>query len=140
MKRSKFGSKKVTKVEPKHKAQSKDAGLHKYLKIDCLLCYRFEETPLQGSETKSKHSINKTSNPDPVKSEHQLPPSQGDNFQSASTSQFEASKPPTTYTSSKKRANARKQGGLQAMLEKSKIPKSSSSGFGLDLLDLMKEG
>lgn len=40
---------------------------------------------------------------------------------------------------SKKRAKARK-GGLQAMLANSKKDTSSSKGFGLDLMDLMRSG
>lgn len=40
--------------------------------------------------------------------------------------------------SSKQRAKARKQSGLQAMLAKSKTQSSSGSGFGLDLMDLMQ--
>lgn len=43
--------------------------------------------------------------------------------------------------SSKKRAKNRKQSGLQALLAKNKeSSQSSSGGFGLDLLDLMKHG
>lgn len=45
---------------------------------------------------------------------------------------------PSANLSSKKRAKARKQGGLQAMLEKAKQAEAHSSGFGLDLMDLMK--
>jgi hypothetical protein len=40
--------------------------------------------------------------------------------------------------SSKQRAKARKQSGLQAMLAKSKTQSSGGSGFGLDLTDLMQ--
>lgn len=43
-----------------------------------------------------------------------------------------------TTTSSKKRARARKQGGLQALLAAKKENGASGSGFGLDLMDLMK--
>ena len=41
---------------------------------------------------------------------------------------------------SKKRAKARKEGGLQAMLEKAKGTNSQYSSTGLNLMDLMKEG
>ena len=41
--------------------------------------------------------------------------------------------------SSKKRAKARKQSGLQALLAKQKASQGSSSGFGLDLSDFMKK-
>ena len=50
-----------------------------------------------------------------------------------------AQKPVSTNNSSKKRAKTRKQGGLQALLEKSKENCNSSSGPGLDLMDLMRQ-
>lgn len=46
---------------------------------------------------------------------------------------------PTANFHSKKRAKARRQGGLQAMLEGSKAKQIPSSDFGLDLMDLMKK-
>lgn len=60
------------------------------------------------------------------------------------TPQPQATGPPVSAAvnaSSKKRARARKQGGLQAMLAKSKTETATSSagaGFGLDLMDFMK--
>lgn len=42
-------------------------------------------------------------------------------------------------TNSKKRARARKQGGLQALLAAKKENGTSNTGFGLDLMDLMKK-
>ncbi|KFY23100.1 hypothetical protein V493_06099 [Pseudogymnoascus sp. VKM F-4281 (FW-2241)] len=48
---------------------------------------------------------------------------------------------PSANASSRKRAKSRKQGGLQALLAKNKeASQSSSSGFGLDLLDFMNNG
>lgn len=49
--------------------------------------------------------------------------------------------PASANASSKKRAKARKQGGLQALLAKSKenASRGSTQGFGLDLMDLMKQ-
>ncbi|KAF7917224.1 uncharacterized protein EAE98_010329 [Botrytis deweyae] len=46
---------------------------------------------------------------------------------------------PSTNASSKKRAKNRKLGGLGALLAKQKASQTSSSGFGLDLMDLMKK-
>ncbi|KAI9640637.1 hypothetical protein NHQ30_010937 [Ciborinia camelliae] len=46
---------------------------------------------------------------------------------------------PSTSASSKKRAKNRKLGGLGALLAKQKASEASSSGFGLDLMDLMKK-
>ncbi|ESZ96722.1 hypothetical protein SBOR_2866 [Sclerotinia borealis F-4128] len=46
---------------------------------------------------------------------------------------------PSTNAGSKKRAKNRKLGGLGALLAKQKASEASSSGFGLDLMDLMKK-
>lgn len=50
------------------------------------------------------------------------------------------STPPTVNAGSKKRAKARKQSGLQAMLAKSKTEAAATAGggFGFDLMDFMK--
>lgn len=48
-------------------------------------------------------------------------------------------KPASVNASSKKRARARKQGGLQALLERSKEKDVNSSSSGLDLMDFMKQ-
>ena len=100
----------------------------KFVKTECLRCHRFEERPLsqlpRGRSNPPKIS-NSSSNA------QQTP--------SAAPAQQDLSKPTDRNASSKLRAKARKQGGLHAMLEKSKAAASSSSGFGLDLLDLMKQ-
>jgi ribonuclease MRP protein subunit SNM1 len=49
------------------------------------------------------------------------------------------STPLSTNASSKKRAKARKQGGLGAILAQKKASEASRSGFGLDLMDFMKK-
>lgn len=51
----------------------------------------------------------------------------------------ESVKVTSANVSSKKRAKARKEGGLQAMLEKAKGTSSQSSIAGLNLMDLIKE-
>ncbi|KAL8903097.1 MAG: hypothetical protein Q9207_004146 [Kuettlingeria erythrocarpa] len=50
-----------------------------------------------------------------------------------------AEKPASANASSRKRAKARKQGGLQALLERSKGTQSQSGNPGLDLMDFMKK-
>ncbi len=122
----------------KKKLRESASDLLKYLRVDCLLCYRYEERPLQESMPKSKDALKTSTTQAVIGSEPQHPSSQIHDSSAASTSQVQASQPLTTNNSSKKRARARKQGGLQAMLEKSKASDSPSSGFGLDLLDLMK--
>lgn len=47
--------------------------------------------------------------------------------------------PSLANSSSKKRAKARKPGGLQVMLDKYKATQNQLSSFGLDLMDIMKE-
>ncbi|KAI9773985.1 MAG: hypothetical protein M1839_001936 [Geoglossum umbratile] len=51
----------------------------------------------------------------------------------------ESAGPATANASSKKRAKARKQGGLQALLAKRQRGDELSGDFGLDLMDLMKK-
>ncbi|KAI9770585.1 MAG: hypothetical protein M1840_003176 [Geoglossum simile] len=51
---------------------------------------------------------------------------------------IEPPKPAAANASSKKRAKARKQGGLQALLAKRKEVAEQTADFGLDLMDLMK--
>ncbi|KAL6719387.1 hypothetical protein ACLMJK_003626 [Lecanora helva] len=98
----------------------------KYVKIECMRCNRFVKKLL--SQPFSEASALPTSTATATKKQD-LPlsrPSQN-NIKSINTN-----------ASSKQRAKARKQGGLQAILEKSKASASPSSGFGLDLLDLMQ--
>ena len=58
----------------------------------------------------------------------------------ASIAEYASATPKSANAGSKKRAKARKRGGLQAMLAKSKTEPLGPSlgGFGLDLMDLMK--
>ena len=96
----------------------------KHVRVKCLACHRFEYTPLQKSKTSSN-------------SEKANATSRATRSSDAKPNQDpEASHLPKA---SKRRERARKhKGGLQAMLEKSKAP-TAPSGFGLELLDLMKQ-
>ncbi|KIN01277.1 hypothetical protein OIDMADRAFT_41876 [Oidiodendron maius Zn] len=47
--------------------------------------------------------------------------------------------PLSTNASSKKRAKARKQSGLEALLAKKKSSEATTTGFGLNLMDFMKK-
>lgn len=134
---TKDGKVKQLKVGSKKMARS---NLPKYLRVDCLICYRYEERPLQGLKPTSKHPLKIPHKEASIGSELRQPCSQTADSSAASTSHMQVSEPLATNASSKKRAKARKQGGLQAMLEKSKASTGPSAGFGLDLLDLMKQG
>lgn len=54
------------------------------------------------------------------------------------SNKVEPAKVASANASSKKRAKARKQGGLQALLAKKKEGGEQKGDFGLDLMDLMK--
>ena len=94
----------------------------KWLRVDCLKCHRYDKKPLQpsGLSAQTAPSVSGSANKTP-----------SDMTQSARVG--------TASAGSKQRAKARRHGGLQAMLEKTKGSVNSSPGFGLDLLDLMKQ-
>lgn len=97
----------------------------KYVRVKCLACHRFEDTPLQKSDSGSHSTAKATmSSSDPK-------------IDSDPTSILLDK--PTKATKRRERTRKHKS-GLQAMLEKSKTTSAPSSGFGLDLLDLMKQG
>lgn len=138
-KRSKVNSRKNVKNKSDAKLQRRTLDLPKNLKIDCLICYRYETRPLLVSKARNPKPITNQHKPGGIVSTPQLLPAHGDLRTMSLESQTEPSNLHAANTGSKKRAKARKQGGLQAMLEKSKASASSSSGFGLELLDLMKQ-
>ena len=117
-------------AESKSESRKHDKGklssiLEKYVRVKCLACHRFEDTPLQKSKTKTpqKAISHATSSADarPILEPESIPLDRPNK-------------------AGKRRDRARKyKGGLQAMLEKSKST-ATPSGFGLDLLDLMKQG
>ena len=121
-----------TKTHLKRHRKADHAGTPmKFMKVDCLICHRYERTPLQGS---SSPNIQKPS----VFNTRTVPSVSG--FADKEPSNMpESARVGTASASSKQRAKARKHGGLQAMLDKTKVSVNSSPGFGLDLLDLMKQ-
>ena len=132
---------KSKEVSPKRKKnrQSTETGkrpAEKQVVVECLTCRRKTKTPLQTSQ---EHRVSRqrdsnaaaTSGTTSTRSTLSSALAVGN---LAPVSQ----KPVSANSSSKKRAKSRKQGGLQAMLEKSKRTGSSSSPV-LDLMDLMKQ-
>ena len=117
-----------SKICPKNKTFKPQS---KYLRIDCLLCYRFEELPLNQSRCNGSDTPKTVNTPAPLTFTEQST--------STSTAVQHTPKATASNATSKQRAKARKQSGLQAMLEKSKASTGSSTGSGLDLLDLMKQ-
>ena len=132
-------SKKVSHKRNKQRQSEATANrpTAKQLVVECLTCHRITPTPLQPSQG---HRVRRqrgsgstatfgaqTAEPVPLSTP-------------AFTKQAPSSeKPVSANSSSKKRAKTRKQGGLQAMLEKSKESGKSPSGFALDLMDFMKQ-
>ena len=98
------------------------------LKMQCLICRRITVTSVQ---TLSRKAAGKT-----VKPLELVEPLNAANSGSLNMAN---GKPASANASSKKRAKARKQGGLQALLEKSKGTNTDSASLGLDLMDFMKK-
>lgn len=126
---NKAASKKpVSKAKSKRHRQGPAIRPDKVVRTDCLICDRYVEVPLPPPPSrKSLEKLVRTN------------PSENASLDTASPISQEAVKSATANTSSKQRARARKKGGLQALLEKSKSSVTPSSGFGLDLSDLMKQ-
>lgn len=103
-------------------------------KTECLACRRVTRTPPQLSQRQEVKKPAKST----VSIESLETPASKDESWSI-PARIEIEKPVSVNTNSKKRAKARKRGGLQALLEKSKRTAMRSSGPGLDLMDFMKE-
>ena len=98
---------------------------HKWVKIKCTVCHHYMKTGLGLSKVVSQQREAAASfeKEDPrANSMHAKPPKLTNNH------------------GSKQRAKARRRGGLQALLEKSKQAQRTENGIGLDLMDLMKQG
>ncbi|KAL8741884.1 MAG: hypothetical protein Q9190_005563 [Brigantiaea leucoxantha] len=102
----------------------------KLMQTECLACHRVTSVPLQPSKRNA------------------LDESESRMATNTKNAGFETSKAPTvtrsektvsTNLASKRRAKTRKQGGLRAMLEKSRDSEQKQSGLGMDLFDLMRE-
>ena len=121
-------------VNPKSGSKKHTSGKHsahpeKYVRVKCLACHRFEDTPLQ----KAKTSRNKERDESTLLATSPL----------NATSNLDPDTSPTEKSTkaSRRRERARKhKSGLQAMLDKSRAPVTTTLGLGLDLMDLMKEG
>lgn len=132
--RTRIVREKATKTRIRSREHGRDnrAGtLIKSVRVDCLICHRYEKKPLQDSDG--------TNIKKPSVLDTRTVPSVSGSADKEPSDMPQAARLGTPSASSKQRAKARKHGGLQAMLEKTKASGTSSSGFGLDLLDLMKQ-
>ena len=120
---------KIQSGSKKHKRGRLPASSVKYLRLKCLACHRFQDTPLQKNKTSSSYERTRTTL------------QKGSSLDAQPNLDPESSPLESSTRASKRRERARKQkSGLQAMLEKSRAPATPSFGLGLDLMDLMKQG
>jgi len=125
-------------IKPKEAQRAKKfsrkptSKLEKAKVYSCLRCHRKTVQPVLARESKVLLKKPIVSKSQTIQHAASAAP--------ASITEYASATPKSANASSKKRAKARKQGGLQAMLAKSKTePLGPSSGdFGLDLMDLMK--
>ncbi|KAL8713059.1 MAG: hypothetical protein Q9220_002919 [cf. Caloplaca sp. 1 TL-2023] len=110
-------------------------GLMKRIRTECLICRRVVLAPVQPSQQRQDKVI-------PLRSTQAMGASKTSASDSDSIMEkgvTQVMKHPSANESSRKRSKARKQGGLQALLEKSKDSGSRPPGFGLDLMDFLKD-
>ena len=113
----------------KHTKGQISAHHEKYVRVKCLACHRFEDTPLQKTKTSRNKERNKSTllTTSPLNAISNLDP--------------DSSPTEKSTKANRRRDRARKhKSGLQAMLDKSRSPATTTFGLGLDLMDLMKEG
>ena len=113
----------------KHTRGQRSAHPEKYVRVKCLACHRFEDTRIQKTKASRDKERDKSTllTTSPLNAIPNLVPDSNPTEKSTKTS--------------RRRERARKhKSGLQAMLDKSKAPATTSLGLGLDLMDLMKEG
>ncbi|KAL9597654.1 MAG: hypothetical protein Q9219_004981 [cf. Caloplaca sp. 3 TL-2023] len=104
------------------------------LKIECLSCRRMVPTEIKRQQ---EMDMQNALSHDKLKDTPQVTVSKVGSVSNDHSA--DSPKPASANASSKKRTKARKQGGLQALLEKSKGKTLGSTGLGLDLMDFMKE-
>ena len=113
----------------RHTKRQRSAHSEKYVRVKCLACYRFEDTPLQ----KNKSSRNKEREKSTLLATSPL--------NAISNLASDSSPTEKSTKANRRRERARKhKSGLQAMLDKSRAPTTTTLGLGFDLMDLMKEG
>ncbi|KAL8693712.1 MAG: hypothetical protein Q9218_001513 [Villophora microphyllina] len=111
------------------RVSAEPVNVGKRFKTECLTCHRVVRIQNQAAKTSAKSLGSIQSS--------RVPTSKNSTQSRHAEAQFE--KPASANVNSKKRSKARKQGGLQALLEKSKEMEIRSPGLGLDLMDFMKK-
>ncbi len=129
-------SKVSSKTKKRRSSATVKCPAEKHVVVECLTCHRKTTTPMQSSRghrfgRPRIHNAASTSGTISAEPALLSAPKVGNQVQISPN-------PVSVNISSKKRAKTRKQSGLQAMLDKSKGT-GSSSGFGFDLMDFMKQ-
>lgn len=101
----------------------------------CLACHRSTRTPIL---LPSKLSIGNVGGRAQVASQPDSLPGRAIKLEGCPVEDKASPRPSLANSSSKKRAKARKPGGLQVMLDKYKATQNQPSSLGLDLMDIMK--
>ncbi|SLM36484.1 RNAse P, Rpr2/Rpp21 subunit [Lasallia pustulata] len=103
---------------------------------ECLLCRRATRKPLPRSKSSKVAKAEAWIQlPEPSRSLSSIP----SGHSIPGTPNNDSPKSIPANANSRKRAKARKESGLGALLAKAKSSQAPSPGFGLDLLDMMKE-
>lgn len=103
----------------------------------CLACHRSTRTPMLLPSKPSVGNVGRQSSDQGAWQPDSLPGKASKSEGCPVEDKF-SQKPSLANSSSKKRAKARKPGGLQAMLDKHKATQNQPSSLGLDLMDIMK--
>lgn len=110
---------------------------HKIVIQKCLACHRSTRTPMLLPSKPSEGNVSGQSNAHGAPQPDSLP-GEVKKLEGAPIEAKAPKQPSSANSSSKKRAKARKAGGLLAILDKYKSTQSQSSSLGLDLMDIMK--
>ena len=123
------GATRMADIQPKKPpSRKKSPNKEKFVRVKCLACHRFEDTALPRSKTTNDSRSAKTTSQ----------PTSSSDFKANLDPESSPLDRPTKANRRRERAR-RNKNGLQALLEKSKAQATHSPGFGLDLLDLMKQ-
>ena len=112
----------------KRKGHSKSMQSEKTLETHCLACHRFSKVAIRPSKRQG------LGEQDHFASDSKVQSSAGIGMEN------ELPTTPKPMNVSSKRTKARKKGGLQALVQRTKESNQTNNSFGLDLMDFMKEG
>lgn len=136
-----FGPIKSSKSRSQHRKRGgNDQGggeAHKIVIRKCLACHRSTRIPMLLPSKLSDRNEGRQSNAQGALQPDFLP-GKKEKLAVGPLEDEAPHQPSSANSSRKKRAKARKPGGLQAILDKHKATQRQSSGFYLDLMDIMK--